>query len=370
MARTRGAPSENGFTGELAGLMDSIGKVHGDKVVRRASIRVPYQHIPLDIFTLDMALLGGVPEGLATVFYGWEHSGKTTMAMRAIAGAQRKYPDRTAVFVDVEGTYAPEWGEMHGIDNDKLLLVQPDSGEQALDITVSMVKTMEVSIVVVDSLAALIPVKEIERSLEDVSVGEQARLISRFCTKLQNALITERHRGHRPAVVLVNQFRMKVGVMHGDPRTLPGGVAQNFLAAVKVEMKNKEHMGSGEDVGHIDYNEHSFTVKKNKVGTAVRVGEFKMVRSLEHPMGLGFVEDGRTAITWAKKMGLVTGGSPKLRVEGIDRDFRVLQDIEDYLYQNPEEYRTFRHRLISDYREKCGLNSEGWYNVAGNSEEG
>lgn len=346
--------------GELGKAIGAISKVHGSSVITPASLRPRLRHIPTGIFTLDMALLGGIPEGAISLFYGWQHSGKTTVALRALARAQAKYPDKIPVLLDLEGTYAPEWGAIHGIDNERLGYVQPDTGEQAMDVINELMKSEETSMIVVDSLAALVPFKEIDKSFEDALVGEQARLISRFCRVAQNTLLTQRKRGHRPSVILVNQWRYKIGTMYGDPRTLPGGQAQHYAATVKVEFKNKEKEGVGEaDTKTVLYNDHSFSLDKNKVGTAVREGEFRMVRDPAHPLGQGFIDDAATVTTWARALGLVTGdGSSAKRIQGVDQEFRRLQDVADYFYENPEFYEQFKIDLIRDYRESAGLDPE------------
>lgn len=353
-ARTRPAnPIEQG---ELAASIAAITKNHGPAIITRGDLRPKWKHIPTGIFALDIAMLGGLPEGLATLGFGWEHSGKTTMGLRMLGNAQRKYPDKSPVLLDIEGTYSPEWGAVHGIDNERLVLVQPESGEQAMDVAVAMVKAQEVSCIMIDSLAGLAPRAMLDKSFEDATVGEQARMISRFCVVVQSELIRQRNRGHRVALYLVNQWRTKIGVFRGDPRVLPGGVAQNYLASIKIEFKNKEEAGR-DDAGHqqIDHNDHSFTIKKNKVGVAAREGEFLMVRDPDHPLGQGFIDDSRAVITWAKSVGYVGGGGQKQTIRGVDQSFRTLQDMADYCYDTPDYFEWLKQNLIEDYRESKGL---------------
>jgi recombination protein RecA len=341
--------------GELKASIEKIQKLHGPMVITRGDMRPKFKHIPTGIFALDIAMLGGLPEGLATLGYGWEHSGKSTMGYKMIAQAQKKYLDQAPVLLDIEGTYSPEWGAIQGIDNERLVLVQPESGEQAMDIAISMIQSQEVSCLMVDSLAALAPRAMLDKSFEDATMAEQARMISRFCVVGQSELIRQRNRGHRVAVYLVNQWRTKM-VTRGDPRVLPGGVAQNYWAAIKIDFKNKEEAGRDND-GHqlIDHNDHAFTIKKNKVGVAAREGEFLMVRNPDHPLGQGFVDDARAVITWAKSVGYTGGGGTKQTLRGADGTFRTLQDMADMLYEKPEYDQWLRLNLIQDYRESKGL---------------
>lgn len=355
--RTRSRPKASGpaITGELAASMASVQKAYGANVITTADLQPEWKHTPTGIFALDIALLGGLPEGLATLGYGWEHSGKSTMGYKFIGQSQKKYPDRRAVLIDIEGTYMPDWGAVHGINNEELVLVQPENGEQALDIACAVVKSKEVSTVMVDSLAGLIPKAVKEKSFEDADVGTQAKLIARFCSVVQSDFIAERHRGHRVALYLVNQWRNKIGVFRGDPRVLPGGLAQHYLAGVKIEFKNKEQEGRDE-AGHqqIDHNEHAFTIKKNKVGTAAREGEFLMVRNPEHPLGQGFIDDARAVVTWGKSVGAVTGGGSSWRIRNCDQKFGRLQDIADYFYSDLDFFEQTKMEFISDYRESKG----------------
>jgi recombination protein RecA len=350
------------LTGELAEVVSKHQKAYGDHVISKASQKAQFTHIPTGVFTLDMALLGGVPEGLITSFYGWESSGKTTLALRAIGRAQLKHPDKAVALIDIEGTYDAQWGAVHGIDNEKLVLVQPESGEQALDITDNVIRAEETSMVVVDSLAALIPLKEIQDSIEDQQVGLQARMIGKFLRKVQQAMLDERtKRQHRPALININQWRYKIGVFRGDPRVLPGGVAQKFANSVQVEIKCKETIGKdSRDMEIATQNDHSFMIKKNKVGNSIKSGDFVMIRDPSDPLGAGFIDDGRAVATWAKKVGVITGGGSSWRIDGVDHKFSNLQGIVNYFYADPEYFYSFQHRLISMQREAVGLSPEGW----------
>ncbi len=355
--RLRAAPAR-----EFDEVVKDVQTRYGAHVMHVASHKPLLKHIPMGVFTADMALFGGVPEGLITLMYGREGSGKSTLATRCVAGAQRKYPDRKAVFMDIEGTYDAGWAAQHGVDNDNLFLVQPQSGEQALDIAIAVMSAGETSIVVVDSLAALIPVRERDASIEDEFIGIGARMISKFCRKTQNTLLDERKRDHKPALLLLNQWRTKIGGFSKDNRVLPGGTAQHFLASVKMETLNREFMGKdSRDLETVSHNEHSFKIAKNKMGSGIRHGEFVMIRDTSNPLGAGFVDDARTVATWAKKMGVVTGGGNSWRVDGLDEKFKNLQAICDYFYDNMDFYELLKRRLITMQREACNLVPEGWY---------
>lgn len=354
---------------ELAAVMAQVQKVHGPMVMRKARDRARFIHLPTRVFTLDMALHGGVPQSLVSMPYGWESSGKTTLCMRIIASAQQKYPDEQAVLIDAEGTYDPMWGAVHGIDNDRLLLVQPQTGEQAVDIADAVLRARDTSIVVLDSIPALVPLKELEKSAEDDIVALQARLTGRFIRKANQALIDERKRDHFPCLLLVNQWRNKIQMM-GDPRSLPGGNALKFFVSVRFEVFNKETMGKDSfDIETVDYNEHSFKITKNKVGNGIRNGEFKMIRNPAHELGPGFIDEAKEVMTFARKFGLLTGGGSAWYLDGYmgledaskPMRFGKLQEVADCLYSDLEYFENLKRRMIAMQRVNCGLEGEGWY---------
>lgn len=350
----------------IASKMAEIHKVHGTHVIKAASLRPNFLHTPTGIFTLDLATLGGIPEGVATLNTGWQHSGKTTGTLRAIARSQKKYKQwgGRAALVDLEGTYAPDWGEFHGIDNDELLLIQPDGGEQALDIIVELLKVREIKCIAIDSLAGLVPMKEVEKSFEDLTVGEQAKMIARFCRVAQLTLLQQRRFDHHPCLMMINQWRHKIGVMHGDPKTLPGGLAQKYMAALEIDWKNHEIKGKAGDGGEansISHNDHSFVIKKNKIGLGAREGLFKMIRDPNHPLGQGFIDDAASVVSFCKANGVVTGGGSTWKLDELgDRKFGRLQEIADYMYDEPDFYEHLKARLITAYRKSRGLTGD-WY---------
>jgi hypothetical protein len=193
-------------------------------------------------------------------------------------------------------------------------------------------------------------------------MGMQARLIGKFCRKTLNSVVEQRVKGNFPAIILLNQWRSKIGVMYGDPRVLPGGIAQHNSASVKIEILNKEHEGKDAlDLSTVDYNEHSFKITKSTEGVAIRHGEFKMIRNPDHVLGPGYIDDASTVATWARKFGIITGsGAGGFQIEGVDQKFRILKEIEDYLNTNRDVYESLKHKLICLYRQTNGLSGDGW----------
>ena len=282
----------------LADIDNHFGKGTVMRMGDRENLDIP--SISTGSLGLDIALgIGGIPKGRVTEIYGPESSGKTTLTLQIIAQCQKE--GGTCAFIDAEHALDPQYAEKLGVNVDELLLSQPDTGEQALEVADMLVKSKSVDLVIIDSVAALVPRAEIEGEMGDHHVGLQARLMSQALRK-----ITGNIQRSGATVVFINQIRMKIGVMFGSPETTTGGNALKFYSSVRLDIRR---IGAVKEGDEVTGNETRVKVVKNKVSPPFKQAEFQIM------YGLGINQEGEI-LDYGNKLGLVEKSGAFYKLDG------------------------------------------------------
>lgn len=287
----------------------------GDK-----SARISIDVIPTGALSLDIAIgIGGIPRGRVIEIYGPESSGKTTLSLSIIAQAQKK--GGMAAFIDAEHALDPAYAQKIGVDTDNLLISQPDSGEQALEIAEKLVRSAALDVIVIDSVAALVPRAEIEGEMGDSHMGLQARLMSQALRKLTSCISRS-----RTSLIFINQLRQKIGVMFGNPETTTGGMALKFYASLRMDIRRIETIKSGDQILG---SRVRVKIVKNKVAAPFQKVELDMI------FGEGISQEG-CLLDMGVKNGLIEKSGSWYFYKG-DRVGQGAENAKKYLKDNPEK---------------------------------
>ena len=345
----------------LETALAQIEKNYGKGAIMRLGddIAVNVEAIPTGSLSLDLALgIGGVPRGRIVEIYGPESCGKTTLALHIVASAQKSGGE--AAYFDVEHALEPAYARALGVDIDNLLISQPDTGEQALEITEQLVRSGALDVVVVDSVAALLPRSELEGEMGESSVGVIARLMSQALRKLAGTVSRT-----NCIVVFINQLREKIGVMYGNPETTPGGRALKYFSSVRIDVRRIETLKVG---GEMIGNRTRAKIVKNKVAPPFKEAEFDIIYG-EGISKIGEIVDLGVKLDLIDKAGAwYTYGD--VRVQGRDSMKEFLREHPDVSDQIEAEIRANAHKLMSPQARKAAIASGRAVEVAADDFQG
>ncbi len=345
----------------LETALAQIEKNYGKGTIMRLGDDIPInvEAISTGSLSLDLALgIGGVPRGRIVEIFGPESSGKTTLALHILASAQKNGGE--VAFIDVEHALEPAYARAVGVDIDSLLISQPDTGEQALEITDALVRSGALDVVVVDSVAALLPRSELEGEMGDSSVGVVARLMSQALRKLAGSVSKT-----SCIVVFINQLREKIGVMYGNPETTPGGRALKYFSSVRIDVRRIETLKSG---GELVGNRTRARVIKNKVAPPFKEAEFDII------YGEGISKVGEI-VDLAAKLDLIEKAGSWYTVE--DTRLQGRDAVKEYLKGNPDvagvleqKIRENAHKLLSPQARAAAISAGRAVNISADDFEG
>lgn len=330
---------QNGKDEALSAAINEIEREHGEGSIMRLSDdpNSDIEAIPTGSLALDQALgIGGIPRGRITEIFGPESSGKTTLATHIVAEAQKL--GGTAAFIDAEHAFDPNYAEALGVDIDNLLISQPNTGEQALSVVDTLVRSGALDVLVVDSVSALVPEAELEGDMGDTHVGLQARLMSQALRKLAGNINQT-----KTALIFINQIRMKVGVQFGNPETTSGGRALKFYSSVRLDIRRT---GAVKDGGDTVGNETRVRVKKNKVAPPFKKAEFDLIYG-EGISALGELIDLGTDCGILEKRGSWYSYDGDTIAQGR-------QNTKEWLEEHPEQ----RAQIESQVKKELGIGGE------------
>ena len=323
----------------LADVLKDIEKEYGKGSIMKLGDRpnVDVEPIPSGSLLLDQALgVGGYPKGRIIEIYGPESSGKTTLALHAIAEIQKK--GGRAAFIDAENAIDPVYAKKLGVDIDELILSQPDSGEQALNICEMLIRSGAIDLIVVDSVAALVPQVELDGEMGDLQVGAQARMMSKAMRKLAGAM------NHQECTaIFINQLREKVGVFYGNPETTPGGRALKFYASVRVDIRKADVIKNGSDIVG---NKVKVKIVKNKVAPPFKHATLEIM----YGEGISYISE---LLELCVNAGIVKKAGAWFSYNG-DKIGQGREAAKLYIKSNPD----FQSELESKYREYVNNNGE------------
>lgn len=377
MARKKTDEVEIETNNKLQDTLNAIQKKFGNNTIMRAAEIVDTSsiRIPSGVFLLDIAIGGGIPKGRTLIYKGEPSSGKTSVALMNVASFQKRcrecntlieggcscgknIPHRCA-YIDVEGTFDTEWATAIGVNTLDLLLSQPEYGEQSVDILEALIRSGEIDLIIVDSLAAIVPMVEVENDAEKQTMGIHARLINKMCRAISSGLNSlGMTNEQKPSIILINQIREKLGIMWGNPETMPGGKGQNFTSSITIHFTKKETLTddkskTGSPVGV----RTEFYVEKNKTFVPFQRGSFELYQVTDNDLNIrkGSVNNPAQVVQYATNIGLIQQKGAWYFYPSAELAEVKASGLENFIAEilsNPEIYSTIQEEVRTEVKSR------------------
>lgn len=329
---------------KIKNLQDTLKKTHGDTFVTEASDLGDVARLPIGLYDFDSATGGGFPRGKLSILWGRESTGKTNLLLLAIAANQRLEPDKKNVFLDIEHSFDKKWASLLGVDVSSLVLFKPDYGEQAVDIIQACMTADDVGVIGIDSIAALIPTNEQDSTAEKAQVGGNALLISKLMKKSVLELSKASRRGSYPTIIAINQYRLKIGVMFGNPETQPGGNALRHTSGLTIHMRGKDIIDKSVDDKRPAFKEMRGKIEKYKVPILYNTFEMMMPVINKGGLSIGKVDSWKKVLNQLKDLGWIYKEGSKVRC--LDMVFPTYTAVKEHFDKNPDIYAMVRGYLV------------------------
>jgi recombination protein RecA len=327
---------------DLKDVLAKLKKDYGDNIGHVGSKKHEVERIPTGIFQFDLATGGGIPTGRLSIIYGAESSGKTTIAYLLAASVQKK--GRKVVFVDLEGTFDADWASHCGVDCEAVIVMNPDTAERTVDVVEAMIYAEDVGLIVVDSIAAMTTENEIKSDAEKMIVGGASLIVGKMIRKAVTALSKEAKHEHYPALVCINQVRFKIGVMYGDPETMPGGQALRFASSMTVRLYGKDEMDKEVSAVMPAFKATSAIIKKFKVPVVAKNFEYKLCLVPHGTLSIGQSASWNTVANYLKQYGLLAKEKTGWNCMGVM--YKTLSEIEQQYNEVHEVRLALQHEVV------------------------
>lgn len=331
-----------------ADLVLSLRKAYGDGTIKVASQKQIISRIPTGIFPLDIAIGGGIPMGKFSVVYGQESSNKTNITLKTIARSQVLYPKLAHVFVDVEHSFDADWARLLGVDVDELILVQPTHGEQAVEIVDKLLATDDLHLLVLDSLAMLNPLSQLNNDVATANVGGNTQLIQKMVSRIIHRQAEAAMEGLYPTVFAINQIRYKIGVMFGNPEKQPGGKAMEHASGLTLRTYAKSLSDKEVHDSLPSHKETTVTVAKHKVPITSVSAKFKMEMIGSAKTVPGRIDDWNSLSAWLKDLGWAKKKEKGSGWHLLDQEFSTIKAMREHLDGNTALDQNIRDAVIAE----------------------